>query len=125
MTGRDILRSQGRSFPNFSCSTGEHQSRAQLDSLDVREPVPLQRARSRRLAKRDLPCLDVRREAIDEFNARLETALAATAWAVAGEAGIRTAAESPTTPLIDGYYWWKTRQIERAEYLRCRAKKRG
>jgi len=27
----------------------------------------------------------VRREAIDEFNARLETALAATAWAAAGE----------------------------------------
>ena len=76
----------------------------------------------RQLTASDLLYVDVRRDVMDAFNAKLQRQLRRTVWAATGkswyknEAGTITNNWSGTTPR----YWWQTRKADLRRYHKAR-----
>ena len=73
----------------------------------------------RALRERDLAWLDVRRDVMDAWDARLQQELARTVWAATGKSWYKTEAGRITNNWSSSTirYWWKTRRPDLGAYL--------
>ncbi len=75
------------------------------------------------LSSRDLVCLDLRRDAMEAYNARLQQELDRTVWAATGKSWYKTE-DGKITNNGSGStirYWWKTRRVDLGVYHQRRA----
>jgi len=72
----------------------------------------------RQMVVRDVPALDLRREVMDAYNARIQQELAATVWARTGSSWYKDAKGRITNNWSGSTlrYWWHTRRADLGDY---------
>ena len=107
-------------FPNFFMMYGPntnlgHNSIIFMIECQTRYVLECIRA----LRERDLAWLDVRRDVMDAWDARLQQELARTVWAATGKSWYKTEAGRITNNWSSSTirYWWKTRRPDLGAYL--------